>query len=233
MHTDQDEIARFSAQAEKWWDTDGPFAPLHRLNPLRLRYIREGIDQGITKPIEGLRVLDVGCGGGLLAEPMARLGAQVTALDASAATINIARHHAQTQNLDIDYRIGTVDDINSETFDLILNMEVVEHVSHVEKFISACANCLEPEGMMFLSTINRTPEAFFLAIVGGEYILRWLPIGTHHYEKLVKPDELRLALKINGMEISDQTGVIYNPLVQRFHLSDNMRVNYMMRAVKR
>ena len=158
MEANQDEIARFSAQAEQWWDHDGPFAPLHRLNPLRLRYIREGV----KKSFDGLRVLDVGCGGGLLSEPMARLGAHVVALDASEATINVARHHARTQELEIDYRVGTVDQIHDESFDLILNMEVVEHVDDVETFISSCARCLKPDGVMFLSTINRTPEAFFV-----------------------------------------------------------------------
>ncbi len=161
------------------------------------------------------------------------MGAHVVALDASAETIKTARLHAKTQKLQIDYRIGTVSDLQNETFDLILNMEVVEHVSNVQRFISACAQRLEPDGVMFISTINRTLEALLIAIIGGEYILRFLPIGTHHYEKLVTPDELRQALNQNGMEISDQTGVVYNPLLQRFHLSSNMRVNYMARTIKR
>ncbi len=233
MNANQDEIARFSAQAEQWWDHDGPFAPLHRLNPVRLRYIRANAVETPKKSFDGLRVLDVGCGGGLLSEPMARLGAHVVALDASEATINVARHHAQTQELEIDYRVGTIDQIHDESFDLILNMEVVEHVDDVENFISSCAACLKPDGMMILSTINRTPEAFLFAIIGGEYILRWLPIGTHDYQKFVTPDELQRALKNNDLRLAHQTGVFYNPLMQRFDLSKNMRVNYMMCAVKR
>ena len=235
---DTGEVERFSALAAEWWNPSGKFRPLHKFNPVRLAYIRDrvaerfGRDPHAAKPFEGLRILDIGCGGGLLCEPLARLGADMVGADASATNIEVARLHAAESGVKIDYRATTAEDLADagETFDVILNMEVVEHVADVDLFIGKCAQMLRPNGIMFVATINRTLKALGLAIFGAEYILRWLPRGTHQYEKLVRPDELEAALGRAGLAVIDRTGVTYNPLADRWQRSKDMDVNYMVLA---
>jgi len=237
---DPAEVDRFSRMAAEWWDPTGKFKPLHKFNPVRLAYIRDrvaeqfGRDPRSSRPFDGLRFLDIGCGGGLLCEPMARLGATVVGADASQTNIEVARLHAAQSGVAIDYRATTAEDLADagEQFDVILNMEVVEHVSDVPLYLSKCAQMVKPGGIMFVATINRTLKALGLAIVGAEYVLRWLPRGTHQYEKLVRPDELERALSDSGMTITDRTGVSYNPLADRWQKSRDLDVNYMVLAQK-
>ncbi|MER2533919.1 MAG: bifunctional 2-polyprenyl-6-hydroxyphenol methylase/3-demethylubiquinol 3-O-methyltransferase UbiG [Rhizobiaceae bacterium] len=235
---DDAEVDRFSRMAAEWWDPAGKFRPLHKFNPVRLAYVRDqvaarfGRDPNAAKPFEGLRFLDIGCGGGLLSEPMTRLGATVVGADASATNIEVARLHAAEMGLSIDYRATTAEALadSGEKFDVVLNMEVVEHVADVGLFIAKCAEMLKPDGIMFVATINRTLKALGLAIVGAEYVLRWLPRGTHQYEKLVRPDELEAALAASGLAVAARSGVTYNPLADRWQLSKDMDVNYMLLA---
>lgn len=237
---DTAEVERFSRMAAEWWDPKGKFKPLHKFNPVRLAYIRDrvaeqfGRDPHSSRPFDGLRFLDIGCGGGLLCEPMARLGATVVGADASETNIEVARLHAAQSGVSIDYRATTAEDLADagEQFDVILNMEVVEHVADVPLYMSKCAQMVKPGGIMFVATINRTLKALGLAIVGAEYVLRWLPRGTHQYEKLVRPDELERALSESGMTIIDRTGVSYNPLADRWQKSRDLDVNYMVLAHK-
>ena len=238
---DPAEIAKFTAMAEAWWDPQGKFRPLHKFNPTRIAFIRDrvaarlGRDPLAARPLEGLRLLDVGCGGGLLAEPMARLGARVTGLDAAPRNIAIARSHAAQSGLDIDYRCDTAETLAAEgkRFDVVLNMEVVEHVADLKAFLGSCCDLLEPDGMMVVATLNRTPKAFALAVVGAEYVLRWLPRGTHDWRKFVRPSELAAALRQHGVDIVEMTGVSYNPLSDRWSLSKDLDVNYMVVAAPR
>jgi len=235
---DQAEVDRFSAMAAEWWDPAGKFRPLHKFNPVRLTYIKEQVCQNFNldvhdpRAFEGLRFLDIGCGGGLLCEPMARLGATIIGADASEVNIEVASIHAKQSRLDIDYRAVTAEalDDDGERFDVVLNMEVVEHVADVDLFVTACANMIKPDGLMFMATINRTQKANMLAIFMAENVLRWLPKGTHQYEKLVKPEELERPLNAAGMQVIDQTGVFYNPLTDRWNMSNDMDVNYMLLA---
>jgi len=237
---DKDEVARFSTMADEWWNPTGKFRPLHKFNPVRLTYIKEkvcenfGRDVNDPKAFKGLRILDIGCGGGLLAEPMARLGADVVAADASEVNIEIAKIHAAQSGLDIDYRAVTSEHLeaNNETFDVILNMEVVEHVADVNLFMTSCARMVKPDGLMFVATINRTPKAKLLAIFMAESVLKWLPKGTHEYEKLVRPEEIETPLNSEQMQIIDRTGVFYNVLQDRWNKSRDMDVNYMMLGKK-
>ncbi len=237
---DDREIERFSALAAEWWNPNGKFRPLHKFNPVRLAYIRDhvaarfGRDPHAAKPFEGLRFLDIGCGGGLLCEPMARLGASVVGADASETNIELARLHAVESGVAIDYRATTAEALADagETFDVILNMEVVEHVADMDLFIGKCGEMLKPGGIMFVATINRTLKALGLAILGAEYVLRWLPRGTHQYGKLVRPDELEAALAKAGLTAIDRTGVVYHPLADRWQRSKDMDVNYMVLAEK-
>jgi 2-polyprenyl-6-hydroxyphenyl methylase / 3-demethylubiquinone-9 3-methyltransferase len=237
---DDAEVERFSRLAAEWWSPNGKFKPLHKFNPVRLTYIREqvlerfGRDPKATRPFKGLRFLDIGCGGGLLSEPMARLGADVVGADASATNIEVAKLHANESGLDIDYRATTAEALADagEKFDVILNMEVVEHVADVELFIEACGRMLKPGGIMVVATINRTLKALGLAIIGAEYVLRWLPKGTHQYEKLVRPEELEAALGKAGMSVAETTGVFYNPFTDSWNKSRDIDVNYMVLAVK-
>jgi 2-polyprenyl-6-hydroxyphenyl methylase/3-demethylubiquinone-9 3-methyltransferase len=237
---DQGEIDHFSRLASEWWNPTGKFKPLHKFNPVRLSYIRQAVlehfgrDGASPKPFEGLRFLDIGCGGGLLSEPMARLGADVVGADASETNIEVAKLHAAQSGLAIDYRATTSEALEEEgeTFDVILNMEVVEHVSDVDLFMKSCAAMVRPGGIMFVATINRTMKAYGLAIVGAEYVLRWLPRGTHQYEKLVKPGELDAALSGTGVQIVRQSGVTFNPLADEWRLSRDMDVNYMVVAAR-
>lgn len=237
---DANEVARFEALAEAWWDPDGEFRPLHRLNPTRLAYIRDklcaqfGLDRRSPHPLDGLRLLDIGCGGGLLSEPMRRLGAVVSGLDAGERNIEIAKTHAAQCGLDIDYRCGTIEALakTKARFDVVLNMEVVEHVADLGLFIEASARVLKPGGAMLTATLNRTPKSFVFAVVGAEYVLRWLPRGTHDWRKFVRPSELARELRANGLAIADLSGVSYNPLTGAFALSRDLDVNYMAFAVK-
>lgn len=235
---DAAEVERFSAMAAEWWDPSGKFRPLHKFNPVRLRYIKEQAsanfarDMNDPRALTGLRLLDIGCGGGLLCEPMARLGAEVVGADPSQTNIEIASIHAGQSGLDIDYRALTAEELaaKGEKFDIVLNMEVVEHVADVPLFLDCCAQMVNPGGLMFVATINRTMKAWALAIVAAENVLRWLPRGTHQYEKLVRPDEIEGPLSASGMEIIDRTGVFYNPMTDSWNTSRDMDVNYMMLA---
>lgn len=234
----QAEVDKFSAMAAEWWDPSGKFRPLHKFNPVRLTYIKERVCEHFSResserhPFKGLRFLDIGCGGGLLAEPMARLGAEMIGADASDINIEIAKIHAEQSGVDIDYRATTAEDLQEqgEQFDVVLNMEVVEHVSDVPLFMTACAQMVKPGGLMFVATINRTQKANALAIFMAENVLRWLPKGTHQFEKLVKPEELAAPINAEGMEIIHQTGVFYNPLMDKWNMSRDMDVNYMILA---
>lgn len=237
---DASEVERFSALAAEWWNPNGKFRPLHKFNPVRLAYIRDAVaehfgrDPRAARPFENLRFLDIGCGGGLLSEPMARLGASVVGADASTTNIEVAKLHAAESGLKIDYRAEPAEALADagEKFDVILNMEVVEHVSDVNLFIAKCGEMLKPGGIMFTATINRTFKALALAIVGAEYVLRWLPRGTHQFGKLVRPEELEAALTAAGMSVTDRTGVTYNPLADRWQRSNDIDVNYMVLAKK-
>lgn len=237
---DAGEVERFSALAAEWWNPNGKFRPLHKFNPVRLAYIRDhvaarfGRDPRAAEPFKGLRILDIGCGGGLLCEPMARLGAEVVGADASETNIEVAKLHAAEAGVRVDYRAETAESLaeQGETFDVILNMEVVEHVADINLFIEKCAQMLRPGGIMFIATINRTLKALGLAIIGAEYVLRWLPRGTHQYGKLVRPEELERALTAAGLVTIDRTGVVYNPLSDRWQRSRDMDVNYMVLAEK-
>lgn len=237
---DEADVARFSAMAAEWWDEQGKFKPLHKFNPVRLAYIREqalarfGRDAKARRPFEGLSLLDIGCGGGLLSEPMARLGFVVTGADASEKNIGTASAHAAEQGLAIDYRATTAEALATDgaAFDVILNMEVVEHVADLTLFLKSCAAMLRPGGMMVVATLNRTLKAWALAIVGAEYVLRWLPRGTHDWKKFVTPAELRSGLTEAGLAVSDLTGVAYNPLSDIWRRSSDTGVNYLMLAVK-
>lgn len=237
---DPAEVERFSRMAQEWWNPNGKFKPLHKFNPVRLGYIRDqvaahfGRDPHAAKPFEGLRFLDIGCGGGLLCEPMSRLGAEIVGADASAMNIEVAKLHAAESGLTIDYRAETAEALadQGERFDVILNMEVVEHVADIDLFISKCSEMLKPGGIMFVATINRTLKAWGLAIIGAEYVLRWLPKGTHDFRKLVRPEELEGSLTSKGLFIKDRTGVTYNPLMDRWQRSRDMDVNYMVLAEK-
>lgn len=238
---DSDEVSRFAAMAEAWWDPAGKFAPLHRFNPVRIGFIRDrvagrrGGDPRDIRPLAGVRLLDIGCGGGLLAEPMARLGAEVTAIDAAARNIEIARLHAEQSGLDIDYRHTTAEALaaTGATFDVVLNMEVVEHVADLGAFLGACAELLAPDGVMFVATLNRTAKAYALAVVGAEYLLRWLPRGTHDWRKFVKPSELAAGLRPHGLDIAELTGVSYNPLADQWRLGRDLDVNYLAVVARR
>ncbi len=235
---DEQEVARFSAMAAEWWDPSGKFRPLHKFNPVRLAYIKErvcnhfGRDEKDAKAFKGLRFLDIGCGGGLLSEPMARLGAEIIGADASATNIEIAKIHAQETGLDIDYRATTSELLatDGEKFDVVLNMEVVEHVADVSLYMQSCNEMVKEGGLTFVSTINRTAKARFLALFMAEKVLRWLPIGTHDYNKLVTPDELRKEFSKSSLAVLDETGVAYNPFFDRWLLSADMDVNYMILA---
>ncbi|WP_208440723.1 bifunctional 2-polyprenyl-6-hydroxyphenol methylase/3-demethylubiquinol 3-O-methyltransferase UbiG [Bartonella raoultii] len=235
---DQSEIDHFSRIATEWWNPQGKFRPLHQFNPTRLAYIREKIclefnrDPISLTPFDNLKILDIGCGGGLLCEPMARLGAIVVGVDAAQTNIEVAKIHAAQNNLSIDYRTTTAEALanEGEKFDIILNMEVVEHVADVNLFIKATAKMLKPQGLMFVATLNRTWKAWGLAIIGAEYILRWLPKGTHDYKKFLKPRELKSFLSQNALTVIDEIGITYNPLNDSWNRSKNMDVNYLLLA---
>jgi 2-polyprenyl-6-hydroxyphenyl methylase/3-demethylubiquinone-9 3-methyltransferase len=233
---DPEDVARFSAIADEWWDPDGKFRPLHRFNPVRLQYIRDrmcahfGRDPRSLRPFEGLKFLDVGCGGGLISEPLARMGASVTAIDASEKNIGTARVHAEKNGLDIDYRATTVEDLaaTGESFDAVISMEVVEHVADVDLFLDGCAALMADRGAIVLATLNRTPKSFAFGIVGAEYIMRWLPRGTHDWKKFVRPSELARALRRNRVAVDDISGLTFNPLNGAWRISGDVSVNYVL-----
>lgn len=234
------EVARFERLAGRCWDADGPFWPLHRMNDLRAGYIRAQLSRrfGLTpesgQPLRGLRILDIGCGGGILSEAIARLGASVHGVDMLAENIRVAQQHAAGQGLPLEYACGTVESLvnREERYDVVLNMEVVEHVADLPRFIESCANLLKPGGVLFISTINRTLASFLGAIVAAEYLLRWLPRGTHHWHKFPKPRELEDLLVTHGCEVIARTGVSLNPLTRRFRLISYLGINYLLVAVR-
>lgn len=236
------EIAKFEAMAADWWDPNGKFKPLHMLNPCRLDYITAQIAEefdrtlGTEAPFEGLRILDIGCGGGLLAEPMARLGATVVGVDAAGRNIPVAQTHAAQSGLDIDYRHTTAEALTEagERFDVVLNMEVVEHVADPTAYLSACAQLLRPGGLHVCSTINRNSKSFATAIVGAEYVMRWLPKGTHEWKKFITPDELFDMMRQADLDPVDRKGFVFNPLEWSWSLSDrDLSVNYVTAAIRR
>jgi 2-polyprenyl-6-hydroxyphenyl methylase / 3-demethylubiquinone-9 3-methyltransferase len=238
---DTAEVAKFEAMAAEWWDANGKFKPLHLMNPCRLSYITAqiaaeyGRDLGQPLPFAGLRILDIGCGGGLLSEPMARLGADVVGADAAARNIPVARLHAEQSGLTIDYRHTTAEDLASagEQFDVVLNMEVIEHVSDPAAYLSACHALLKPKGMMICSTINRNPKSYLMAIIGAEWVMRWLPKGTHDWAKFITPDELYALISGAGLRPVDRKGMVFNPVTWSWSLSPkDLSVNYVTCSLK-
>lgn len=239
---DPAEVAKFEAMAAEWWDPEGKFKPLHLMNPCRLDYVTTqiaaefGRDLTAAQPFAGLRILDIGCGGGLLSEPMARLGAEVVGVDAAARNIPVAALHAAQSGLQIDYRVGTAEDLAAagERFDVVLNMEVVEHVADPQAYLAACARLLRPGGLMVLSTLNRTARSFAMAIIGAEWVMRWLPKGTHDWNKFITPDELYDLIRRAGLEPVDRKGMVFNPVSWSWSLSSrDLSVNYVTASVKR
>ena len=237
---DTAEVERFSRHAADWWDARGPMAALHKFNPVRLCYIRDqaaarfGRDPRKLDCLAGLRMLDIGCGGGILSEPLARLGALMVGADPAEENIEAARAHAEEQGLAVDYRATTAEDLAAghERFDVVLAMEVVEHVTDVELFVSTCASMVKPGGLLVAATLNRTLKSFALAIVGAEYVLRWVPRGTHQWDKFVTPRELEAAVENAGLRVTGERGVMYNTFADRWQLSSDMDVNYMLVAEK-
>ena len=235
------EVERFSRLADEWWTPNGKFAPLHRFNPVRLAFIRDqalirfGRDPGARRPFEGLRLLDIGCGGGLLCEPMARLGFEVTGVDASERNIGAAKAHAIHLGHPIEYLCSTVETLaaeESQPFDLILNMEVVEHVADPGRFLRDCTGLIAPGGLMIVATLNRTAKAMALAVIGAEHVLRWLPVGTHDWKKFIKPAEIAAWLSGETVELSGPFGVSFDPLAGRWSQSGDAAVNYMMTVAR-
>lgn len=237
---DAGEIARFEAMARDWWDPKGPMRVLHKFNPVRLAWIRDaacrhfGRDPQGASPLAALRVVDVGCGGGVLSVPLARLGAQVTGLDPAPTNIEVAQLKAAEFGLDIDFRCGTLEETVAagEAFDVVLAMEVVEHVADVDAFVAACAQAVKPGGLLVMATINRTLKSYALAIVGAEYVLGWLPRGTHDWEKFVTPAELANTIVRHGLDVTADAGVAYNPLRDQWSLTRDTDVNYMLSAMR-
>lgn len=237
---DAAEVARFEKIARTWWDAQGPMGVLHKFNPVRLQVIRDEAakhfkrDIGTGQPLDGLSLLDIGCGGGLLCEPLTRLGAQVTGIDPAPTNVEVAKLHAGQSGLAIDYRQATVEELvaHGERFDIVLSMEVVEHVADVPAFVSACCDAVKPGGLLVMATLNRTLKSFALAIVGAEYVLRWLPRGTHSWDKFITPRELESEISKHGLRIDYRGGVIFNPLLNQWKLSRDMDVNYMLSATK-
>ena len=237
---DEDEVARFARLARRWWDANGPMAPLHKLNPVRLGCIRDHAaahfdrDPARLDSLKRLRILDIGCGGGVLSEPLARLGAAVVGADPAEDNIEAAQLHAAQAGLKIDYRCTTAEALKEagESFDVVLAMEVVEHVADFNLFIELCAAMVRPGGLLFVATLNRTAKSFALAIVGAEYILRWLPRGTHQWDKFITPEELEIAIEDSGLHVVNESGVIYNLFADRWQLSTDMDINYMVVAEK-
>lgn len=239
---DPAEVAKFEAMAAEWWNPDGKFRPLHLMNPCRLDYITTQIaaeynrDLKASLPFAGLRILDIGCGGGLLSEPMARLGATVVGADAAPRNIPVAQVHAEAQGLAIDYRHTTAEDMAAagEKFDVVLNMEVVEHVSDPQAYLTACHDLLNTNGVMICSTLNRNAKSFFMAIIGAEWVMRWLPKGTHDWAKFITPDELQRLIEKAGLSQLDRKGMVFNPVTWSWSLSArDLSCNYVTTSVRR
>jgi 2-polyprenyl-6-hydroxyphenyl methylase/3-demethylubiquinone-9 3-methyltransferase len=232
------EVAKFTAMAEEWWDPKGKFKPIHKFNPVRLAYIREHVlahfhrDGSVMRPLEGLTILDVGCGGGLLCEPLARLGATVTGIDAAERNIKIATLHAEQSGIAVTYEATTSEALaaKGQKYDMVLNMEVVEHVDNVPLYMKSCADLVAPGGLMLTATLNRTARALAFAVIGAEYVLGWLPKGTHDWNKFLTPDEIKALITRNGLKVTDQTGVVYHPLADDWRKSRDMAINYMVMA---
>ena len=232
------EIEKFSKMADEWWDPDGKFKPLHKFNPIRIKYIKENIInnfklQNKTKPLSGVDILDIGCGGGLLSEPMSRMGANVTGIDASDKNIKIAKLHSKKNKLKINYLCSSPENLNvKKKFDVILNMEIVEHVEDIDFFLKSCSKLLKKNGIMFVATINKTLKSYIFAIVGAEYVLRWLPIGTHEWEKFVKPEDLKKILTKYNLFLDRIDGMNFNMIMNEWKTSKDLSVNYIGKFIK-
>ena len=234
----KEEIEKFSKIAEEWWDPNGKFKPLHRFNPIRISYIKDSIInffklKNHEKPLDNIKILDIGCGGGLLSEPMSKLGAKVVGIDASNKNIEVAKLHAKKNNLKIKYLCTSPENFNSEEkFDVILNMEIVEHVEDLDLFLKSCSNLLNNNGLMFVATINKTLKSYLFAIIGAEYVLRWLPIGTHDWQKFVKPETLSKILKENNLILESLSGMKFNIIKNDWAISEDNSINYIAKFVK-
>ncbi|MBD1171172.1 bifunctional 2-polyprenyl-6-hydroxyphenol methylase/3-demethylubiquinol 3-O-methyltransferase UbiG [Pelagibacterales bacterium SAG-MED04] len=232
------EIEKFSNMADEWWDPHGKFKPLHKFNPIRIKYIKENIIRQFkiknkNKPLSGINILDIGCGGGLLSEPMCRLGANVTGIDASTKNVKISKLHAKKDNLKINYICSSPEKLKiSKKFDVILNMEIVEHVEDISFFLKSCSKLLNKNGLMFVATINKTLKSYVFAIVGAEYVLRWLPIGTHDWEKFVKPEELKEILSKNNLFLKKLDGMHFNIIKNEWTITNDLSVNYIAKFLK-
>ena len=232
------EIEKFSKMADEWWDPSGKFKPLHKFNPIRIQYIKENIIGNFKlknkkKPLDKINILDIGCGGGLLSEPMTRLGANVTGIDASSKNINIAKHHAKKNNLKINYICSSPEKLKiKKKFDVILNMEIVEHVDDINFFINSSSKLLKKNGLMFVATLNKTLKSYMFAIIGAEYVLRWLPIGTHDWEKFVKPADLKNILHKNNLKLEKLDGMNFNIIKDEWSVSSDTSINYITKSIK-
>ena len=232
------EIEKFSKMAAEWWDPSGKFKPLHKFNPIRIKYIKENIISNFKlkvkkKPLDKINILDVGCGGGLLSEPMTRLGANVTGIDASNKNINIAKLHAKKNNLEINYLCTSPEKLKiQKKFDVILNMEIVEHVEDINFFINSCSKLLKKNGLMFVATLNKTLKSYMFAIIGAEYVLRWLPIGTHDWEKFVRPEDLKKILSKNNLKLEKLDGMNFNIIKDEWSMSSDTSINYIVKSIK-
>ncbi len=232
------EIEKFSKMADEWWNPKGKFKPLHKFNPIRIKYIKDNIINNFElknkeKPLKGVNILDIGCGGGLLSEPMRRLGANVTGIDASIKNIKIAKLHAKKNKLNINYLCTYPEKMKlNKKFDVILNMEIVEHVENIQFFLKSCSKLLKKNGLMFIATINKTLKSYMFAIIGAEYVLRWLPIGTHEWEKFVKPEDLKNILKNNNLVLNRLDGMNFNIIKDNWNISKDTSVNYIAKFIK-
>ena len=232
------EIEKFSKMADEWWDPSGKFKPLHKFNPIRIQYIKENIIGNFKlknkkRPLDKINILDIGCGGGLLSEPMTRLGANITGIDASSKNINIAKHHAKKNNLKINYICSSPEKLKiKKKFDVILNMEIVEHVDDINFFINSCSKLLKKNGLMFVATLNKTLKSYMFAIIGAEYVLRWLPIGTHDWEKFVKPEDLKNILHKNNLKLEKLDGMNFNIIKDEWSISSDTSINYITKSIK-
>ena len=232
------EIEKFSKMAAEWWDPEGKFKPLHKFNPIRIKYIKDNIIYSFKlkskeQPLQKINILDIGCGGGLLSEPMARLGANVTGIDASDKNIKIAKLHAKKNKLNINYFCSSPEKLKiKKKFDVILNMEIIEHVEDINFFIKSCSKLLKKNGLMFVATLNKTLKSYVFAIIGAEYVLRWLPIGTHDWEKFVKPEDLKIILRKNNLKIEKIDGMNFDIFKDEWNISTDTSINYIAKSLK-